>query len=55
MDVMVLELPYIFGAMPGRTPLWKDVFIERFFRAPVICFPRGGTTMIHVRAVARRA
>ena len=51
MDVMVLELPYIFGAMPERTPLWKDVFIERFFRLPVVCFPKGGTTMIHVRAI----
>lgn len=51
MDVMVLELPYIFGAMPKRTPLWKDVFLERFFRAPLVCFPKGGTTMIHVRAV----
>jgi len=51
MDVMVLELPYIFGAMPKRTPIWKNVFLERFFRAPVVCFPRGGTTMIHVRSV----
>ena len=51
MDVMVLELPYIFGAMPGRTPLWKDVFLERFFRAPIIFFPKGGTTMIHVRSI----
>ena len=51
MDVMVLELPYIFGAMPGRTPLWKDVFLERFFRVPVVFFPKGGTTMIHVRGI----
>lgn len=51
MDVMILELPYIFGAMPKRTPLWKDVFLERFFRAPIICFPKGGTTMIHVRGI----
>ena len=26
MDVMILELPYIFGSMPGRMPLWKEVF-----------------------------
>ena len=51
MDVMVLELPYIFGAMPKRIPLWKDVFLERFFRVPVVCFPKGGTTMIHVRSI----
>lgn len=53
MAVSVLELPYIFGAMPHRTPLWKDVFIERFFRYPVVFFPRGGTTMIHVKSVGQ--
>ncbi len=51
MDVMMLELPYIFGSMPGRTPLWKDVYIERFFRLPMIVFPKGGTTMIAVEHV----
>ena len=53
MDVMVLELPYIFGAMPMRTPIWRDVFIERFFRYPVVCFPKGGTTMVHARSVGQ--
>ena len=48
MDVMVLELPYIFGQMPERMPIWKDVYIERFFRYPAIFFPKGGTSMISV-------
>lgn len=51
MDVMVLELPYIFGAMPERMPIWKDVYIERFFHYPAIFFPKGGTTMIAVEHV----
>lgn len=51
MDVMVLELPYIFGQMPERMPIWKDVYIERYFHAPVIFFPRGGTSMISVKHV----
>ena len=55
MEVIVLELPYIFGSMPGRVPLWKDVFIERFFRMPMVCFPKGGTTMIHVKHVGEAA
>lgn len=55
MDVITLELPYIFGAMPERTPIWKDVYIERFFRAPAIFFPRGGTSMIHADNVGRAA
>ena len=51
MDVMVLELPYIFGQMPERMPIWKDVYIERFFRYPAIFFPKGGTSMIAVEHV----
>lgn len=52
MDVVVLELPYIFGAMPKRVPLWKDVFLDRFVNMPAIFFPKGGTSMIHVEGVA---
>ena len=52
MDVVVLELPYIFGSMPGRTPLWKEVFLDRFASMPAIMFPKGGTNMIHVNGIA---
>lgn len=55
MDVMVLELPYIFGCMPQRIPLWKDVFLERFCKGPVIFFPKGGTSMIAVQHVGEAA
>jgi len=51
-DVMVLELPYIFGSMPGRLPIWKNVFIDRFKNLPAIFFPDGGTAAIHVTGVA---
>jgi dihydroflavonol-4-reductase len=30
MEVVTLGLPYIFGAMPERIPLWRDVFLNRF-------------------------
>ncbi len=53
MDIIVLELPYIFGAMPERMPIWKDVFIDRFFKYPAIFFPKGGTTMISVEHVGQ--
>lgn len=46
MDVMVLELPYIFGSMPNRTPLWKEVLLDRFAAGNKIYFPKGGTNMI---------
>ncbi len=51
MDV-VLELPYIFGNMPKRTPLWKEVFLDRFAKMPAVMFPKGGTNMIHVDGIA---
>ncbi|HOZ29490.1 MAG TPA: NAD(P)-dependent oxidoreductase [Bacteroidales bacterium] len=51
-DVMIIELPYIFGQMPEREPIWKKVFVERFRKLPAIYFPDGGTATIHVLAVA---
>jgi len=52
MTVNVLELPYIFGAMPGREPLWKRVLLDRLLRMPVIVYPRGGSAMIAASHVA---
>lgn len=52
-DVMIIELPYIFGEMPGRIPIWKAVFVEKFKELPAIFFPGGGTTAIHVTGVAQ--
>lgn len=51
-DVMILELPYIFGAIPGRVPIWKSVFLDRFKKMPAVFFPGGGTVAIHVKGVA---
>ncbi len=52
MSVMVLELPYIFGSMPNRTPLWKEVLLDRFAKGKTIYFPKGGTSMIAAEHVA---
>jgi len=49
--VIILELPYIFGSMPNRIPLWKDVFLDRFLKSKIIFFPKGGTNMIAVEHV----
>ena len=48
MAVMLLELPYIFGSMPNRIPLWKDVLLDRIIKSKIIFFPKGGTNMIAV-------
>lgn len=53
MDVAVLELPYIFGAQPGRKPVW--LFIAEMLKANKgkrILYPKGGTTMVTVKQVA---
>jgi len=52
MDVMVLELPYIFGEMPGREPLWKDILVSRLQKMNPVMFTKGGTIMITVEGVA---
>ena len=52
-DVSILELPYIFGAQPGRKPVW--VFLVEKIRAMkwATLYPRGGTTMVTVRQVGQ--
>lgn len=50
MAVMVLELPYIFGSMPGRVPLWKPLI--EYIDSPVpLFYTRGGTNCVAVEHV----
>jgi dihydroflavonol-4-reductase len=51
MDVMILELPYIFGLMPGRVPLWKDILVARLEKMNPVMYTTGGTNMISVEHV----
>ncbi|MDP4269168.1 MAG: NAD(P)H-binding protein [Bacteroidota bacterium] len=53
MDVMVLELPYIFGTQPGRKPVWT--FLVEAIRGMkgFTMYTKGGTTMVTVRQVAQ--
>ncbi len=50
-DVAVLQLPYIFGAQPGRKPVW--VFLVKILLGMkgATFYPPGGTTMVTVRQV----
>lgn len=53
MEVMILELPYIFGAQRGRRPVWM-LFIDLLMpMKKTVYFPKGGTTMVTVRQVAQ--
>jgi nucleoside-diphosphate-sugar epimerase len=52
-DVAILELPYIFGAQPGRKPVW--IFLVEQIRSMknATLYPRGGTAMVTVRQVGQ--
>ena len=51
--VMVAELPYIFGTMPERKPLWRESFLDNFNGMKSVFFPAGGgTAVIDVTGVA---
>jgi nucleoside-diphosphate-sugar epimerase len=50
MDAMVLELPYIFGSMPGRKPIWTPL-LNYIASTPVIFYTHGGTNCIAVEHI----
>ncbi len=50
---VILELPYIFGGMPGRTPLWQPLVKYLHWPLPWVFYPRGGSAMVSVANVAR--
>ena len=53
MEVVVLELPYIFGSMDARLPIWRDVFLNRYVNGnKIVFFSKGGTTMIAIEHIA---
>lgn len=54
MDVMSLRLPYIFGTMPFREPLWKR-FLPRVQGQKVVPVLAGGTAMVTAKQVAEAA
>ena len=48
MSISMLELPYIFGSMPGKAPLWKPLI--RYILSPFpLFYPAGGTTCVSVQ------
>lgn len=52
-EIKILELPYVFGIMPNRDPLWKDLLVSRINKMrPWIFYTSGGTTMISVKLAA---
>lgn len=54
MTVTSLRLPYIFGTMPGREPLWK-MFTDQIKGQAIFPALKGGTAMVTVEQVAQAA
>ncbi len=54
MTVTSVRLPYIFGTMPGRMPLWK-MFTDQIKDQPVFPALKGGTAAVTVEQVAEAA
>ena len=53
MEVVVLELPYIFGSMEARLPIWRDVFLDRYVNGKkTVYFSKGSTTMVAIEHIA---
>jgi dihydroflavonol-4-reductase len=50
LQLSILQLPYIFGAMPGKVPLWAPL-VNMARSYPVLLYPRGGTNMVAVEHV----
>jgi hypothetical protein len=52
--LMFLELPFIFGSVPGRKPLWTPLIAYLNSKMPSFC-PDGGTSVVSVKTVAAAA
>jgi dihydroflavonol-4-reductase len=52
LEVMILQLPYIFGAVSGRAPLWKPVIDALQWPFPWVFYTQGGSAMVGVDQVA---
>lgn len=53
LDVAVLELPYIFGTLPGRKPVWVFLVEQVMNMKGVTLYPTGGSTMVTVHQVGQ--
>ena len=52
-SVGILELPYIFGAQPGREPVWTIIVnVVRGMKGSTM-YPKGGTAMVTRKQVAQ--
>jgi dihydroflavonol-4-reductase len=53
LEVSVIEIPYVFGTVPGIVPMWREVLLDRLRRIPVIPCPAGGTAAVTAAQVGQ--
>ena len=51
-EIVTLDLPYIFGSAPGKTPLWKPL-VKYIRNSPIVFYTNGGTNIVSVEQVAK--
>lgn len=51
-SVAVLNIPYVFGTTPGKEPIWKHMFVDRFGSSPQVVYGNGGTSVISAQKIA---
>lgn len=51
-QVSILEIPYVFGAAKGMTPLWKPL-VDYINKMPLVFYTKGGTNIMSVEQVAQ--
>jgi len=52
LQVIILEIPYVFGSLEGVVPLWKSL-VNYIYKTPVVMYTTGGTAFISVRNLAQ--
>lgn len=52
LQVVFLEIPYVFGTLDGVIPLWKSL-VKYISKTPVVFYTTGGTAFISVRNLAQ--
>lgn len=52
LQVSTIEIPYVFGATPGKIPLWKPL-INYIDKMPFVFYTKGGTNIMSVEQVAK--
>ena len=52
LQVSTVEIPYVFGAAPGKIPLWKPL-VDYIDKMPFVFYTNGGTNIMSVEQVAK--